>query len=830
MASAFDPYHRWLAIPPEEQPPHAYRLLGVKLFEEDTDVIASAADRQMSHLRTFQTGPHSRLSQRLLNEVAAAKVMLLSAEKKSRYDAELRARLGPPPASATAPLPPPVPPPGPPAPPPISAVPTHVPLKEPPPAPPLAAATNVPLGPVLAEPPAANLTPPPLVPAGVPGYSAGEPAADEDLGSSWMSVLRRVAIAMLALVMVSLVVALIARHKERAAAWLHETAASLQRPAGPPAAGSKPAEAGPVPTPGSKPARPKEPEVVEKPAVEAVAKTVASPMDTPPAPADVVPSKPPAEPSSKQKLALPSHEEQNAVAKQLAEICDIDGAKTSAAKRKLAGELFEQGRRPEGKPTERFVMLRKATELAADGGDAELMYRAADAIAADYEIDLHSAKAKLLARFAGDASRAEAAIAPAKALIDESLKHRRLDVALEVAVLAYQASQRPGGTKYRKEMLQRRREIQALYDEDQKVRQALAVVEKNPDNPEANLLLGRHYCFAEGDWERGLPHLAASSDAELAAAAERDRQPPPDKPEDQVALADLWWDLAEKREGRERDALLLRAGWWYRQAEPDTPAGLVRLKISKRLKEIELIRPPAMAAEESTASTELPAQGAFPRGKWVDLTPWIDLERGVVEGSWKRDSSGVLAEPGDNARIMLPVSIEGSYDLEVEFTRRQGNDAVALLLPIGSAQCAVVLSAAGGKAHGLALVDGRDATDPQNPVSRRPGMLQNGRKTLIRVAIRHEGAKGTIEVVRDGRFLMRTFGALNLLAVPAPWQLAAWKRPGLGAHQSEVCFHRVRLRLANGAATVVREGGATSKSRSLAPSPDGKDPPPPVME
>jgi hypothetical protein len=28
MPEAFDPYHKWLAIPPEEQPPHHYRLWG----------------------------------------------------------------------------------------------------------------------------------------------------------------------------------------------------------------------------------------------------------------------------------------------------------------------------------------------------------------------------------------------------------------------------------------------------------------------------------------------------------------------------------------------------------------------------------------------------------------------------------------------------------------------------------------------------------------------------------------------------------------------------------------------------------------------------------
>ncbi len=29
----FDPYHKWLGIPPDEQPANHYRLLGLELFE-----------------------------------------------------------------------------------------------------------------------------------------------------------------------------------------------------------------------------------------------------------------------------------------------------------------------------------------------------------------------------------------------------------------------------------------------------------------------------------------------------------------------------------------------------------------------------------------------------------------------------------------------------------------------------------------------------------------------------------------------------------------------------------------------------------------------------
>ncbi|MHC4404477.1 MAG: hypothetical protein ACYTG0_32895 [Planctomycetota bacterium] len=85
MSDNFDPYHTWLGIPPTEQPPNHYRLLAIPLYEADSQTIQHAADRQMAHLRTLQTGKYGGLSQRLLNEVAAARLCLLNPEKKPDY-------------------------------------------------------------------------------------------------------------------------------------------------------------------------------------------------------------------------------------------------------------------------------------------------------------------------------------------------------------------------------------------------------------------------------------------------------------------------------------------------------------------------------------------------------------------------------------------------------------------------------------------------------------------------------------------------------------------------------------------------------------------------
>lgn len=93
----FDPYHRWLAVPPKDQPPNHYRLLGLELFENDPDVIADAAEQRMAHVRNYQLGKYMALSQRILNELAAAKVCLLNPQEKAEYDQTLRAKLTPPP-------------------------------------------------------------------------------------------------------------------------------------------------------------------------------------------------------------------------------------------------------------------------------------------------------------------------------------------------------------------------------------------------------------------------------------------------------------------------------------------------------------------------------------------------------------------------------------------------------------------------------------------------------------------------------------------------------------------------------------------------------------
>lgn len=87
---SFDSYHKWLGIPPENQPPHYYQLLGISVKEQDADVIQTAAQRQRSSIEDHLHGPHHREATQLIYEIEEAELTLLSPELREDYDQRVK--------------------------------------------------------------------------------------------------------------------------------------------------------------------------------------------------------------------------------------------------------------------------------------------------------------------------------------------------------------------------------------------------------------------------------------------------------------------------------------------------------------------------------------------------------------------------------------------------------------------------------------------------------------------------------------------------------------------------------------------------------------------
>ena len=90
MPDDFDPYKSWLSISPEQQPPDHYQLLGINRYEPSIKIIERAVNQRVELLQNLSNGPNVVHAQKLLNEIAAARVCLTDPQKKSAYDRQLQ--------------------------------------------------------------------------------------------------------------------------------------------------------------------------------------------------------------------------------------------------------------------------------------------------------------------------------------------------------------------------------------------------------------------------------------------------------------------------------------------------------------------------------------------------------------------------------------------------------------------------------------------------------------------------------------------------------------------------------------------------------------------
>lgn len=107
-------------------------------------------------------------------------------------------------------------------------------------------------------------------------------------------------------------------------------------------------------------------------------------------------------------------------------------------------------------------------------------------------------------------------------------------------------------------------------------------LEKNPDDAEAALQVGRHLCFVKGDWSTGLPLLAKGKDKaladlaqfELGGAAEAKNETLltgatfdfGEQVAPELVRGDALWDILKKYKETELRNIMNRAIYHYRQA------------------------------------------------------------------------------------------------------------------------------------------------------------------------------------------------------------------------------------------------------------------------
>ncbi|HVC98202.1 MAG TPA: protein kinase [Pirellulales bacterium] len=118
-----------------------------------------------------------------------------------------------------------------------------------------------------------------------------------------------------------------------------------------------------------------------------------------------------------------------------------------------------------------------------------------------------------------------------------------------------------------KQLIEQTREINQQGKAYLAIQDDLDKLTANPDDPDANLAVGRYRCFFKDDWRNGLKQLAKGSHPALKDLAERDLDQPT-VGDEQRALADGYWELSQKEKPPIKKALAYRARQWYRRSLP----------------------------------------------------------------------------------------------------------------------------------------------------------------------------------------------------------------------------------------------------------------------
>jgi len=256
----------------------------------------------------------------------------------------------------------------------------------------------------------------------------------------------------------------------------------------------------------------------------------------------------------------------------------------------LAAELLEQGLDTKDDSTSRFVLIREAATLAAEGGDIALALRAVDQLTKEYDVAPAGFKAIVFERVEFKSLPLDAQkllVAAAIEGIEEAIQTDDFESAPRLVTVARTAATTTKTVALVSLADGWGREVEQLKKDFEKVKPALATLAKQPKDVEANQIVGQYRCFAQGDWEKGLPFLLRGNDAKVKTLAEKDTATPK-AAADKVALAEGWWELAEKQDAPAKWHVQRRAYHWYKSAIPDL-AGLSKTKVEKRMGELEEI-------------------------------------------------------------------------------------------------------------------------------------------------------------------------------------------------------------------------------------------------
>lgn len=517
------------------------------------------------------------------------------------------------------------------------------------------------------------------------------------------------------------------------------------------------------------------------------------------------------------RAPVPDNGKQREIARLLEETYELNKLESTGKKQQAVKKLQETSRDDSLSLDERYVVLVKILNLAQEISDTGAWRESLDRLGTTYDVDTAKETSQRLKSYLDSASSSAAfrgkAIDDICDLILLVASADRYDDAESLLAAADAAALRIKASSTIKQAITKARA--SVADREKAWKQFEAASKKlaaNADDPAANLIVGRWLALYQSQWPEAATRFLKSNDAKWRLAGEREQRARLD-PAQQVAAGDTWWDLALAENSPSKTALMIHAGDWYDRANSRLTAGIQKQLVTKRLAEIAALKPVPSAKPEIPVKAGLSATGPDTASRepmaWIDLLDWAEgvdwAPRGI---NWNGNVDGRLSKAGVTlkslraVRFPLPAIIDGDYEMEVEFTRIEGQESVSVFFPVGTHNLQLECGTVGNTVSGINWIDGKSGVDEKgNETTRRPGPLSNGvrHRLFFRVKRLDDQAEFHIDLDDEKDYIQWKGPYSDLTNVDSgDWRLTMVQHPWIGSWLNVTRFHKVRVRMLSG--------------------------------
>jgi hypothetical protein len=502
---------------------------------------------------------------------------------------------------------------------------------------------------------------------------------------------------------------------------------------------------------------------------------------------------------------VPSEARQKEIRGQLDDALGVTKAKTTPQRQQATRGLMEMALDPGVSPDELYVVLHSVLSLVKETGDFESHQLASLKLTETFSVDPKKDRVELLLEFIASgktASTIKSAVEQLAELATERGFSNQFDEPVQWLVTADRSAKKIRAKASIDLIAATKTSLTDRKSAFESQLRAQGVLKLDTENANANLAVGQWLAVFEDDWAAALPHLAKAGDskwqvasqAELTAGADADSQ---------LKVADAWYDVSQMA-GPGQMIVRRRALDLYSGVEPNLTSPIAKSRVAKRKTELgnllkaytAIPRParPKPVVIAPPAATELPANES------LEMREWIKLPDYAISGSWKRDQdNSIVCDNKTFSRLFVPVSISGSYQINMRFVRpRKDPNTVAILMPVKNRMGEACFDAWYGVLSGVQFINGAEV------IKGKPGTFEQSKpfesevEHDFEVIVRESEDTVQIEISMDGTSLVQWTGKAEELSLPGTHAIPLSNGLGLAVWGSEVSVKSWKLRLLPG--------------------------------